>query len=141
MINFNLRRVQKKPYYFFKLFRSGSMDYSDRRPLGNTPTTGIISRRHNNRLGAVYSSLQAFWAARSAANAGQAAAIRRDAYTVLLFNQAVSECVVHDFASTPDQLLNAVLRFSADGGTNFTSAIQVAQAQMERHWSPERYYY
>lgn len=126
-------------HVIFAIDRSGSMDLSDRRPLGNTPTTATISRRHNNRLGAVYSSLHAFWAARSqAVNAGQAGAIRRDAYTVLLFNQAVSECLVHDFASSPDQLLAAVLRHSADGGTNFTSAIQRAQAQMEQHWSNER---
>ncbi|OSX60150.1 hypothetical protein POSPLADRAFT_1148590 [Postia placenta MAD-698-R-SB12] len=69
---------------------------------------------------------------------GQPHAIRRDAYTVLLFNEAVSECLEYDFASTPERLLDSVLSYSAGGDTNFTVAIRRAQSMMERHWSNER---
>jgi hypothetical protein len=56
------------------------MSSVDRHPLTGTPVTAQIVRRSNNRLGAVYSSLYAFWASRNAAVEGQAVAARRDAY-------------------------------------------------------------
>lgn len=116
------------------------MGGSDRRPLGNTPSTNLITRRHNHRLGAVYSSLDAFWLARQIVTnvGGHGAPIRRDAYTVILFDHNISPSVVHDFSSTPNQLLNAVLQFNSGGGTNFTAAIQAAQSHMEQYWSNER---
>jgi hypothetical protein len=118
--------------------RSGSMASGDRRPLPNTPASDRIVRRSNNRFGAVLSSLFSFWSARAAAIGGQQAA-RRDSYSVILFDSSVTNAFVNDFASSPDQLLDAVLRFDADGGTNFTAAIMRAQSVMEQHWSTERY--
>ena len=50
------------------------MSLSEPRPLNNTPTSQLIRRTHNNRLGAVSSSLQAFWEARHHAVAAAAAA-------------------------------------------------------------------
>ncbi|KAG1764551.1 hypothetical protein EDD22DRAFT_883267 [Suillus occidentalis] len=116
---------------------SGSMASSDRHPLPNTPASDRIVGRSNNRFGAVLSSLYSFWSARAAAVGGQQAA-RRDSYSVILFDSAVTNAFVNDFVSSPDQLLDAVLRYSADGGTNFTAAIQRAQSVMEQHWSTER---
>lgn len=116
---------------------------TDRRPLGSSPSTARISRLHNNRLGAVYSSLHAFWVSRQAAldaatqRAG--AALRRDAYSVILFDSYITNCITNDFTSSPDGLLNAVLPHGARGGTNFTSALASAQAVMEQNWSTERY--
>ncbi|KAG1809694.1 uncharacterized protein BJ212DRAFT_1484392 [Suillus subaureus] len=78
-----------------------------------------------------------FWSARAAAIGGQQAA-RRDSYSVILFDHSVTNAFVNDFVSSPDQLLDAVLRYDADGGTNFTAAIQRAQSVMEQHWSTER---
>ena len=118
------------------------MGYNDRRPLENTPTSQLIRRSHNNRLGAVYSALQGFWEARHhavAAAAGNAGALRRDAYTVVLFESSVSTVIDHDFRSEPANLLNTVLRYGSTGGTNFTGAIQTAKSLVERHWSNERY--
>jgi uncharacterized protein YegL len=113
------------------------MASSDRHPLPNTPASDRIVGRSNNRFGAVLSSLYSFWSARAAAVGGQQAA-RRDSYSVILFDSAVTNAFVNDFVSSPDQLLDAVLRYSADGGTNFTAAIQRAQSVMEQHWSTER---
>ena len=119
------------------------MTCSDRRPLDNTPTSQIIRRHHNNRLGAVYSSLQGFWEARhravTAGGAGGAGGVRRDAYTFILFNHGVTTALSHDFSSTPAQLLNTVLGYHASGGTNFTDAITTAQRSLEANWSTERY--
>lgn len=117
------------------------MGYNDRRPLDNTPTSRIIRRSHDNRLGAVCSSLQGFWEARHhavAAAGGNAGAVRRDAYTVILFDHDVSEIITNDFQSAPLDLLNTVLQYNVSGGTDYTVAIQAAQASMERHWSNER---
>ncbi|RPD81278.1 hypothetical protein L226DRAFT_549908 [Lentinus tigrinus ALCF2SS1-7] len=129
-------------HVIFVIDRSGSMDLSDRRPLNNTPTSQLIRRTHNNRLGAVCSSLQAFWEARhqamAAAAAGNGGAVRRDAYTVILFNHGVTSAIAHDFRSAPVDLLNALLRHRADGGTNYTAAITAARTSMENNWSTER---
>ena len=113
------------------------MSLGDSKPLSNTPATARISARANNRYGAVLSSLHSFWTARAAAIASSNAA-RRDAYSVVLFDHEFEIPLVNDFASTPDQLLDALLGFDTDGGTNFTLAIQQAQAIMEQTWSTER---
>ena len=116
---------------------SGSMSLTDRRPLPNTPATARISAASDNRYGAVLSSLHSFWTARAAAIASSNAA-RRDAYSVILFDHNVASPIVNDFASAPDQLLDALLRFDTDGGTNFGLAIQQTQVIMEQSWSTER---
>ena len=113
------------------------MNSTDRRPLPNTPATARISAASNNRYGAVLSSLHSFWTARAAAIANSNAA-RRDAYSVVLFDHVVTTPIVNDFASTPDQLLDSLLRFGARGGTNFSLAIQRTGAIMEQSWSTER---
>ena len=113
------------------------MSSTDRRPLPNTPATARISAASNNRYGAVLSSLYSFWTARAAAIATPNVA-RRDSYSVVLFDHNVETPIVNDFASTPDQLLDALLGFGTQGGTDCGLAIQQAQAIMERHWSTER---
>ncbi|KAI6111762.1 hypothetical protein EV401DRAFT_1987972 [Pisolithus croceorrhizus] len=117
---------------------SGSMSSKDKKPLPNTPASGRISSRSNNRFGAVLSSLYGFWSARAAAIGSSANAARRDAYSVILFNSHVVPVIENDFTSNPDQLLDAVLPHAANGGTNFTAAITNAAGVMERHWSTER---
>ena len=116
------------------------MSYSDHRPLTNTPVSAQIQRSHNNRLGAVYSALHSFWTSRHAAVTGQGAAVasRRDAYSVILFDHTISTVITNDFASDPQTLLNAVLRYGAAGGTNFELALGAASTVMRQHWSSER---
>ncbi|CAL1701264.1 unnamed protein product [Somion occarium] len=136
----NPAQMQQAFHVIFVIDRSGSMGISDRRPLANTPMTGRIAAQHNNRVGAVYSSLHGFWQARaSAMNAGVGNALnRRDAYSVVLFDHAVYKSVDNDFTSTPEQLLAKVLAYGAGGGTNYTAAVKEAQAIMEKNWSTER---
>lgn len=116
------------------------MSSTDRRPLGNAPGTALITRQSNNRLGAVYSSLHAFWMSRNTAlTSAQAVAARRDAYSVILFDHVVLNCFTNDFTSSPDQLLNTVVPHQARGGTNYSAALSAAQVVMQQHWSTERY--
>ncbi|KAG1802436.1 hypothetical protein EV424DRAFT_1331441, partial [Suillus variegatus] len=91
----------------------------------------------NNQFGAVLSSLYSFWSACAVAIGGQQAA-QHDLYSVILFDHSITNDLVHDFISSPNQLLNAVLRDDANGGMNFTAAIQRSQSVMEQHWSMER---
>jgi hypothetical protein len=117
------------------------MARGDRRPLPEAPATDRIREKANNRLGAVYSALYSFWSARHAALASgqQPTGARRDAYSIILFDDDIKNVVVNDFTSTPDQLLDIVLNEQAKGSTNFTTALRAGQAIMIRNWSTERF--
>lgn len=115
-------------------------------PLPATPVTPTIMSRHNNRLGAVYLSLHAFWQSREIGLAssgttvpGQVAApTRRDSYSVILFNHAVTRSFENDFEHTPDNLLQNLLQYQAQGNTNYEAAVQETEVVMRKHWSTER---
>lgn len=113
------------------------MNGSDRRPPSDTPVTNRIVRSHNNRIGAVYSSLYSFWSARH--NAINGTGNRRDAYSVILFDSTSNAPVTNDFTSTPDELLNLLLPHGARGGTSYDLALREAQTCMNDNWSTERY--
>jgi len=117
------------------------MSYNDCYPLTDAPMTNQIQQSANNRLGAVYSALYSFWSSRHAAITANREAVgaRRDAYSVILFNEGTTQVLTNDFTSTPDQLLAIVLRHQAGGGTNFTAALQTGQTVMEQNWSAERF--
>ena len=125
-------------YHSETIDRSGSMACTDTRPLPNTPSSARIAARSNNRFGAVLSSLFEFWSARAAVTASSANGTRRDAYSVVLFQSNARAVIEHDFARSPDQLLDELLPHRGSGGTNFATAITLAQTVMERNWSTER---
>jgi hypothetical protein len=118
------------------------MSDTDSRPLPNRPGADLIIRHSNNRLGAVFSSLHAFWVSRSSAlNPGGGPAAfgrRKDAYSVLFFDNNASICLQNDTDSTPDQLLRSLLGYSADGGTDSAAAISAAETVMRNCWSDAR---
>lgn len=115
-------------------------------PLPATPVTPTILRRHNDRLGAVYLSLHGFWQSRQTALAAapgssaqaQVAPARRDAYSVILFNHSAARSFENDFQRSPENLLQSLLQYEADGGTNFYKAIVETEQVMRGHWSNER---
>ncbi len=117
------------------------MSLGDRRPLPRAPATDRIREKADNRLGAVYSALYIFWSARHAAvtSGQQSTGARRDAYSIILFNENAKNVVVNDFTSTPDQLLDVVLNEKPRGGTNFMVALKAGQATMAANWSTERF--
>ena len=116
------------------------MSWKDRLPLANALMTDQIKQSTNNRLGAVYSALYGFWCARHDATtaSGQGIGARRDAYSVILFNESTPRVFTNDFTSSPDQLLAALLRYQAGGNTNFSEALRTGQAVMTQYWSAER---
>ena len=117
------------------------MGSTDRRPLAGTPTTNLISARYNNRLGAVYSALYSFWTSRQLASGGQPAqpAPRRDAYSVILFDEEPTRCVENNFISSSEELLDSVMCYGPHFGTDFGQAIRCAEDVMRQHWNTERY--
>jgi len=116
------------------------MRSTDRRPLEDAPAADLIREHVDNRLGAVYSALYSFWSARHAAitMGQQGTGARRDAYSIVLFNEQTTNVLVNDFTSTPDQLLDTVLVERPSRGTNFSEALGAARAIMEESWSTER---
>ena len=118
------------------------MSIDDRLPLDDAPSTDRIRERANNRLGAVYSALYSFWLARHAAvSSGQVeetTEVRRDAYSVIMFNHKTKKVVTSDFTSSPDELLDVVLNTEAEGSTNFTVALRAGRAVMEENWDTDR---
>ncbi|KAK0239015.1 hypothetical protein EDD85DRAFT_527825 [Armillaria nabsnona] len=133
--------LQQAFHVIFVIDRSGSMSGGDRRPLPNTPVTASIQRACNNRLGAVYSALYAFWMSRQAAvtaNRQNRVTNRRDSYSVVLFDHELVRGVTNDFTSSPEDLLNGLLLYQARGGTNYDLALIDARNVITANWSPER---
>lgn len=131
-------RVQTSLHSIFVIDKSGSMSSRDRSPLPGTPVSGEIARVSNNRLGAVCSALHAFWSARQATAQRGSTTVRRDAYSVLMFDTSVAQGVVNDVSSSSDELLHMMLRYRASGGTDFTQALDSARILLEQNWSTDR---
>ncbi|KAH9029425.1 hypothetical protein EDB85DRAFT_1867188 [Lactarius pseudohatsudake] len=132
--------MQQAFHVIFVIDRSGSMCQQDRQPLPNSAGIERITPTANDRLGVVLSALYSFWIARQAAvdRNTQAGGGRRDAYSLIFFNHEPSTSIENDFTSSPDELLTSALQFEADGGTDFTSALERAQEIMTSQWSTER---
>jgi hypothetical protein len=113
----------------------------DRQPLPNAAGIDRITPTADNRLGCVFSALYNFWLARQAAinRNSHLGGARRDAYSLIFFNHEPATSIENDFASSPDELLTAALRFEADGGTDFVRALESAQDIMNAHWGTKRY--
>ncbi|KAI0035522.1 hypothetical protein K488DRAFT_76563 [Vararia minispora EC-137] len=135
--------LQQAFHVIFVIDRSFSMSASDRMPLVNTPCAARIRQSANNRLGAVFSALYGFWSSRHAAFSGGSTASRtvvgrRDAYSVVAFNHEITLCLLNDFTSSPDELLDRVLPHHPRGDTDFNSALSATQEIMAGFWSTDR---
>jgi hypothetical protein len=63
---------------------------------------------------------------------------RRDSYSIILFDHEAITPLVNDVTSSPDQLLEIVLRYQRGGGTVFATALCEAEDVMVKNWSTER---
>ena len=117
------------------------MSLQDRQPLTNSTEIDRIVRKANNRLGAVFSAAHSFWIARQAAvdRISPLGGGRRDAYSLIFFNHESSTPIENDLTSSPDELFTAALRFKAEGGKNFTGALERTQNIIKSCSSRERY--
>ena len=111
------------------------MGFSVQQPPGNNRTRHVP----DNRLGAVCMALYSFWNARQAA-VDCVSGPRRDAYSLIFFNDRASTSIENDFASSPHELLGTALQFDPEGFSYFTCGLERAQMVMTSHWSAERYY-
>ncbi|KAG8930696.1 hypothetical protein FRC01_002390, partial [Tulasnella sp. 417] len=130
----NPNNLRQAFHVIFVLDKSGSMTYTDRRPLQGQPVTAKITRSNNNRFGAVLSALYGFWITRGSGTTGP----RRDAYSVITFESHAQTQISNDSTSTSDQLLDRLVQLSADGGTNFDAALRETRTVMVNNWSTDR---
>ncbi|KAJ7252459.1 hypothetical protein C8J57DRAFT_1519796 [Mycena rebaudengoi] len=124
-------------HVIFVIDKSWSMSSIDLQPLPNRPGADLIIRRSNNRLGAVFSSLHAFWMSRFSAldRVRSGARGRRDAYSVVFFDHEASVCLQNDTESSPDDLLTSVLRYDAEGLTDSVAALSCAETVLRECWN------
>ncbi|KAI0292593.1 hypothetical protein B0F90DRAFT_1645427, partial [Multifurca ochricompacta] len=134
--------MQPVHHVIFVIDRSSSMRRKDRMPLRNVAGYDRIILTANNRLGAVFSALYSFWLARQAAISRNAhlhlGVDRRDAYSLIFFDNESTICLENDSTSSPDELLTAALQYGPSVGTNFSCALESTQKVMDSHWSRER---
>lgn len=117
------------------------MSQQDLQPSPNSTGVERIKRTANNRLGAVFSALHSFWIQRQAAvdRNSLLGGSRKDAYSLIFFNHEPSTSIENDVTSSPDELLTAALQFNANGGKDFSRALERAQKVMTSYWSTQRY--
>ncbi|KAG9024253.1 hypothetical protein FRB95_011741 [Tulasnella sp. JGI-2019a] len=122
-------------HVIFVLDKSGSMADDDRQPVPNTPSSALISRHNPNRFGAVLSALYGFWTSRETGIQGS----RRDAYSVILFDEEANTLIDNDVSSTPAELLDAVVDVEPNDLTSFDNALLHTRSVMESRLSDDRY--
>ncbi|KAJ6620549.1 hypothetical protein B0H10DRAFT_1945867 [Mycena sp. CBHHK59/15] len=129
--------AEMRPAYhvIFVIDKSSSMAGDDLHPLPNRPGAALITCHADNRLGAVFSALHAFWMSRSSALDPGIVGARKDAYSVVFFDGVTSTCLQNDRDSTPDDLLTAVLQYTPGGWTNSRAALSAAETLMRDHWN------
>jgi hypothetical protein len=91
-------------------------------------------------IDSVYSALYNFWSTSPATSTVEQPPShgRRDAYSVVLFNDSTKTVLTNDVTRNPNQLLDIILGEQSGGGTNFMAALRAAQLVMLQHWSKER---
>ncbi|CAE6397028.1 unnamed protein product [Rhizoctonia solani] len=102
----------------FVIDSSGSTGSKDRAPLANTHVSQLLRAKFNNRVGQATTQP------------------RRDAYYVITFNEHPT--LTNDFTNTTDELLSHLVQTSAGGGTNFNSALELAQTLIQTHWNSDK---
>ena len=95
------------------------------------------------RLDSVYTALQTlnFRSGRNVgATRGQEPTLtRQDSYSVILFDDWAATILDNDVTSSPDQLLDVMLRQQTGGGTDFAEGLREAEEVMLKNWCTERF--
>ncbi|CAG8632178.1 3585_t:CDS:2, partial [Ambispora gerdemannii] len=120
----------------FVVDKSGSMSYSDCKPLGQKTQTSRLLYNHQNRLGAVYEAVYTFIEtrknSRKATRVGLSA-IDRDITSLILFDDAATVVFENQSLSNTEQLLSKMMKFNANGGTSFHAGINKAAEIVEKY--------
>ncbi|CAG8642418.1 8285_t:CDS:10, partial [Ambispora gerdemannii] len=125
----------------FVIDRSGSMSSSDCRPRCSNSQTTCLQHNHNNRLGAVYEAVYSFIETRKnslkATNVGLSA-VDRDIASLILFESTATVVFENQSLSNPEQLLEKMMKFDADGGTSFHAGINKAAEIIEKYYDRQK---
>jgi len=136
----NPAQMHRAFHVIFLVDKSGSMSYSDHRPLANTPVSQRVSAHHNNRYGAALSALYAFWSSREVATRqGTPSGARQDSYSIVLFDDTPEILLENNNTSTANELVESLIAHRGGyGGTNFDQALATARTVLERQWNAQR---
>ncbi|CAE6459517.1 unnamed protein product [Rhizoctonia solani] len=125
----------------FLVDTSGSMWGNDKRPVPDLPITNRLVQECNNRYGAAISALYCFWTSQAKIASRSLLNTRKDAYTLVTFDDKTKVKAQNDLNSTAEQLVNFLLPQQSGGwfsGTSFDEALKTAGVVIEQNWSNER---
>ncbi|GBB85151.1 hypothetical protein RclHR1_11700001 [Rhizophagus clarus] len=137
----------KNPYtayhIIFVLDRSFSMSDEDIKPNPNFPIYNDLTKKHNNRIGAVYQAVYIFMNTHK--NCVKRTSL--DNISLILFDQEIHTyyqiiqvIVPFEYKDLTDleDLLNLMLQHESYGGTSYNNAIQKAGSLIETYFDPTK---
>ncbi|RUS20070.1 hypothetical protein BC937DRAFT_86448, partial [Endogone sp. FLAS-F59071] len=131
IINFNFHTI-------FVIDRSLSMSFRDMRPSENVPISDLLRSGHNNRLGAVYEAIYRFMETRKNTlekrTMGRSFAASNDTMSLVLFDLKTQIVVEdRDLIGQSELVVEKMIKYSVEGGTNFSVAINEAARICKDH--------
>ncbi|CAG8588725.1 6761_t:CDS:10 [Rhizophagus irregularis] len=131
--HFNCEKLNTAFHIVFVLDYSISMSEQDIKPIQDFPIYDDLTKKHNNRIGAVYQAVYLFMNTRK-----NSAKITPDSISLILFNhKTIVPFEYRDLTNLSD-VLNSMLKYEAGGLTDFDSAIQKAGILIETHFDPTK---
>ncbi|KAH7325390.1 hypothetical protein B0J17DRAFT_581710 [Rhizoctonia solani] len=132
-----------QPYHVvFLIDVSGSMWGADKCPVPGLPITDRLVSECNNRYGAVVSALYCFWKSQEKVASRSVVGTRRDAYSLVTFDDQAKIKAQNDLESTVEQLVDFLVPQQSNGwyyGTNFGRALETAKEVIKRNWNNNKY--
>ncbi|PKY25815.1 hypothetical protein RhiirB3_528171 [Rhizophagus irregularis] len=129
---FNCENPNNAFHIIFVLDYSSSMSGQDIKPMQDFLIYNDLTKKHNNRIGAVYQAVYLFMNARR----NSAKITMPDSISLILFNhEPIVPFEYRDLTNLKD-LLNSMLQYKANGFTNFDNAIQKAGILIKTHFDP-----
>ncbi|CAB5377259.1 unnamed protein product [Rhizophagus irregularis] len=128
---FNCEKPNTPFHIIFVLDYSSSMTKQDIKPIQDFPIYNDLTKKHNNRIGAVYQAVYLFMNARRNST-------MTDNISLILFNHKTIVPFEYQDLTNLKDLLNSMLQYEACGLINFDSAIQKAGVLIETHFDPTK---
>ncbi|GBC39328.2 hypothetical protein GLOIN_2v1773792 [Rhizophagus irregularis DAOM 181602=DAOM 197198] len=128
---FNCEKPNTPFHIIFVLDYSSSMTKQDIKPIQDFPIYNDLTKKHNNRIGAVYQAVYLFMNARRNST-------MTDRISLVLFNHKTIVPFEYQDLTNLKDLLNSMLQYEACGLINFDSAIQKAGVLIETHFDPTK---
>ncbi|CAG8602104.1 26386_t:CDS:10 [Dentiscutata erythropus] len=126
-------------HIIFVVDRSYSMSSDDCKPKCDNSKLIGLKDNHNNRLGAVIESVFTFIEtrknSRKSTRVGQMAT-DRDTVSLVLFNHYATAIFENRSLSHSEDLLEEMMKYSADGSTDFAEGIKCASGLIKKYHDP-----